>query len=114
VHYSDGAVNGKPYTGAVDISVRCLTEPQIRSLLEALANLGFAGSYRKPGHDDWKGPPHIHAVWAGAPLKPILRWQVESWLEGRNGLGPNRPYEFWQASAAAKNTVRQMYTTHNR
>src|SRR4029077_21154904 len=30
---TDGTFNVKPYTGAVDISIRCLTQAQIKSLL---------------------------------------------------------------------------------
>ena len=109
VHGVDGTLNGASYTGAVDISVRCLTKTQIKSLLEHLATLGFAGWYRKEGQDDWTGPPHIHAVWAGCRLKPVLRRQVEAWLSGGNGLGSNRPYRFWQPTAAAKEKVRKLY-----
>ena len=42
VHDTDGFVEGKAYTGAADISVRCLTEPQIKTLLDRLADAGFA------------------------------------------------------------------------
>jgi len=109
VHDTDVTVNGKSYTGAVDISVRCLTEAQIKMFLGRLANLGFAAWYRKPGRDDWTGPPHIHAVWAGCRLKPVLRQQIESWLNGGNGLGSNRPYQFWQPSPEMKDRVRTLY-----
>ena len=113
VHDTDGTINGVAYTGAVDISVRCLTASQIQSLLGRLAESGFAGWYRKDGQDDWSGPPHIHAVWAGCRLKPILRRQVESWLSGGNGLGSDRPYRFWQASAEIKEVVRALYRKSN-
>jgi hypothetical protein len=113
VHDTDVTVNGKAYTAAADISVRCLSEPQIKSLLTVLGNLGFAAWYRKNGVDDWTGPPHIHAVWAGCSLKPVLRWQVESWLEGGNGLGTNRRYQFWQSSPEMKEKVRARYNSAN-
>jgi len=86
VHDTDGTVNGKAYTGAVDISVRCLTQVQIRTLLARLATAGFAAWYRKDSQDGWTGPPHIHARWAGCRLKPVLRQQVENWLVGGNDL----------------------------
>ena len=114
VHDTDVTVDGKPYTGAVDISVRCLTASQIQSLLGRLAESGFAGWYRKDGQDDWSGPPHIHAVWAGCRLKPILRRQVESWLSGGTGLGSDHPYRFWQPSAEMKEIVSALYTESNR
>jgi hypothetical protein len=113
VHDTDGTINGAAYTGAVDISVRCLTSMQIQLLLGRLAEAGFAGWYRKDGQDDWTGPPHIHAVWAGCRLKPVLRRQVESWLNGGTGLGSDRNYRFWQASAEMKEFVRALYRKSN-
>jgi hypothetical protein len=109
VHDTDGTIAGTPYTGAVDISVRCLNASQIQSLLARLAESGFAGWYRLNGQDDWTGPPHIHAVWAGCRLKPILKRQVESWLNGGTGLGSERPYRFWQASVEVKKVVQTLY-----
>jgi hypothetical protein len=113
VHYTDGTIKGQPYTGAADISVRCLTAQQIRTLLERLAAAGFAAWYRKPGEDDWTGPPHIHAVWAGCSLKPVLQQQVRSWLDGKNGLASNRPYQFWQPSAGTREKVHTLYRESN-
>ena len=113
VHDTDLTVDGKPYTGAVDISVRCLTQRQIKVLLGDLADLGFASWYRTPGKDGWSGPPHIHAVWAGCRLKPVLRSQVEDWLEGKNGLASNEPYQFWQALPEMKEKVRKLYHSSN-
>lgn len=113
VHDTDGTVNGKPYTGAADISVRCLTAAQIQQLLGRLADAGFAAWYRKDGDDGWTGPPHIHAVFAGCALKAVLRRQVESWLDGNNGLGGNTPYKFWKPAAAMKDKVRTAYRKFN-
>jgi hypothetical protein len=113
VHDTDGTINGMPYTGAVDISVRCLTSAQIQSLLARLAGMGFAGWYRKDGQDGWTGPPHIHAVWAGCRLKPVLRQQIESWLSGGTGLGSDQPYKFWQPSEPMKEKVRALYARFN-
>jgi hypothetical protein len=113
VHDTDGTINGNPYTGAADLSVRCLSEAQVKMLLDQLARLGFAAWYRKDGLDDWVGPRHIHAVWAGCRLKPRLQKQVESWLAGRNGLGSDRAYAFWQSAAEAKEKVRSLYRTFN-
>jgi hypothetical protein len=113
VHQTDGTLNGRSYTGAVDISVRCLTESQIKMLLARLAELGFAGWYRKDGRDGWSGPPHIHAVWAGCKLKPALQRQVQSWIDGGNGLGGDLPYQFWQATTGMKDKVRTLYRMFN-
>ena len=113
VHYTDGVIDGQPYTGAADISVRCLTAAQIKTLLERLADAGFAAWYRKPAEDGWTGPPHIHAVWAGCSLKAVLQQQVRSWLDGKNGLASNMPYQFWQPSAAIRQRVQTLYRASN-
>jgi hypothetical protein len=114
VHDTDVTIKGVAYTSAADISVRCLTAPQIQSMLVRLAGSGFAAWYRKEGEDGWRGPPHIHAVFAGSRLKPILQKQVESWLAGRNGLGSNQPYKFWQPSPEMKDQVRTLYSKSNK
>jgi len=113
VHDTDVTMKRIAYTAAADISVRCLTEAQIKSLLADLAGLGFAGWYRKNGQDGWTGPPHIHAVWAGCRLKPFLQYQIESWLDGGNGLGANEHYKFWEPSKEMKDKVRAMYHRFN-
>jgi hypothetical protein len=113
VHYADGTVKGKPYTGAADISVRCLTTAQIKTLLGRLADAGFVAWYRKQGQDDWTGPPHIHAVWAGCRLKPVLRKQVQDWLNGKNGLGTEGDYQFWQPSPQMQEKIRSFYSISN-
>jgi hypothetical protein len=113
VHDTDGTVNGKVYTGAVDISVRCLTQPQIKALLARLADAGFAAWYRKAGQDGWTGPPHIHAIWAGCRLKPVLREQVEDWLASTNGLSSNELYQFWRPAAGMKDKIDKLYRANN-
>jgi hypothetical protein len=113
VHDTDGTDNGDTYTGAVDISVGCLTQKQIKALLVCLANAGFAAWFRDDGQDGWSGPPHIHAVWAGCRLKPALQKQVKSWLDGRNGLRSDQPYQFWRASLEMKENVNSLYHAFN-
>jgi hypothetical protein len=91
------------------MSVRCLSEDQIRRFLSSLANNGFVAWYRKPDTDGWKGPSHIHAVWVSDPLKPRLRGQVGSWLKGHNGLVPNLSYAFWQPAEQEKAMIAKAY-----
>jgi hypothetical protein len=109
VHGTDGLIDGKAYTAAADISVRCLNEAQIRTLLDRLADAGFAAWYRKDGQDGWNGPPHIHAVFAGCRLKPVLHLQVEDWLRGEIGLSRNEAYKFWEPSQPAREKLRVLY-----
>jgi hypothetical protein len=110
-HAQDGTVNGHPYCAATDISVRGLSNTQIRHLLEKLGRVGFAAWFRWPGHDGWPSSEvrHIHAVYANARMKSSLRSQVRSWLVGRNGLVTNWIYQFYRWSATAKATVRHKF-----
>ena len=73
-HARDGFADGKPYTAAVDISVRGLSEGAIRVLLGRLGAGGFAPWYRKPGSDGWPSDeaPHIHAIYVGCRMKSSL------------------------------------------
>ena len=97
-HGPDAIRDGKERTGAVDLSVRCLSEADIRSLLSILTDEGYVAWYRKPGSDGWTEAAHIHAVWVAAPLKRQLRRQVSSWIQGRNGLVGEERYGFWRPS----------------
>lgn len=113
-HLQDGTVAGQPYSAATDISVRNWSQRKIRSVLEELGKEGFAAWYRQPGSDHWPSTsaPHIHAVYVGCKMKPILRRQVNAWLEGRNGLRSNAPYRFYKWSGPAKSKVRSLFRAH--
>jgi hypothetical protein len=107
VHRQDGKVNGQPYCAATDISVRGMTQTQIKHLLERLGREGFAAWYRWPGHDGWPSfdAPHIHAVYANAKMKSALRSQVHAWTVGRNGLASDRRYGFYAWTGVAHDAV---------
>lgn len=110
VHGQDGSLEGKkPYTAAIDLSTKNLTDTQIKQQLARLATLGFIAWYRMPGHDGWpkKRRPHIHAVWVACHLKPRLQRQVASWLAGRNGLALDCPYAYWQPRQDAREAIRR-------
>lgn len=113
-HAPDGNVDGHPYTAAVDLSVRGLTQTQIRALLDRLGQNGFAAWYRWPGHDGWPSSeaPHIHAVFAGVIMKSQLREQVRDYLAGRNGLASHTTYTFWRAPSADRDVVRLLFERH--
>ena len=121
-HRPDSTVDGREYTSAVDISVRCLNQNHIRLLLSALADKGFSAWYRSPGSDGWPlinkktgkvNRSHIHAVWVGNHLKEQLRSQVNSWLQGKNGLVSNQTYKFWQPSSEQKQFIKTQYQAEN-
>jgi len=109
-HNVDEVIDGIEVTSAVDISVRCLNDTQIKELLSLLAQNDIVGWLRRDGIDGWKGVQHIHAVWVGGKLKPQLKMQVHSWLEGRNGLKSNRHYDFWTPSEEEKSLIKTKFS----
>jgi hypothetical protein len=112
-HGVDYSSNGKDYSAAIDISVRCLSEDQIRSLLDELSIQGFAGWYRAKGQDGWNGDHHIHAIWVASPLKPALNVQVNKWLSGKNGLTSDKDYNFWTPKPDAIEGIRSAFSKWN-
>jgi hypothetical protein len=113
-HAADGTADGLPYTAAVDLRTRDLSTAEIRALLGALAQHGFAAWYRQPGADGWPASeaPHIHAVFAGVVMKSQLRSQVRDYLVGRNGLSSHGAYRFYTPTAMELATVRLLFTRH--
>ena len=114
-HAPDGQWDGHPYCAATDLHVADLGHDDIRSLLSQLAGMGFAAFFRRPGFDHWPAYDalHVHAVYAGVPMKPSLQDQVHQWLHGLNGLASRAPYEFWQPSPAQCQIVRALFLAHN-
>jgi len=101
-HKKDFSHKGISYSAAVDISIRCLDDEQIKYLLGELALRGFASWLRRKNEDGWNSSDHIHAVWVYAKLKPQLYNQVNNWLLGRNGLASDLEYQFWSPNAVQK------------
>ena len=114
-HAPDGHEGGAPYCAATDLHVQDLGFSEVRGLLSALANQGFAAFFRRPGFDHW--PPydvlHVHAVYAGVAMKPALQVQVHDWLHGLNGLASHAEYAEWQPSGAECQAVRTLFLAHN-
>jgi hypothetical protein len=110
-HAEDGRVGGEPYCAAVDLRARDLDQREITDLLIRLGENGFAAWYRWPGHDGWPADeaPHIHAVFAGVPMKNALEGQVEDFLVGLNGLASHRHYSFWEAPQAILDIIRLLF-----
>ncbi|RYX81268.1 hypothetical protein EON83_24785 [bacterium] len=93
-HLRDGTINGEDYCAAVDMAVPDLTSHKRDELLEALARVGFAAWYRSGPR--WKNGEHIHAVYAGLPMKAPLQGQVRLWNRERRHSG--RKALRWQKS----------------
>lgn len=114
-HAQDGTVDGKPYCAAVDFSVSGLTDTQVKTLIAKLDALGFAAFYRKPGYDGWPASEarHVHAVFAGARMKSLLRTQIWDFLANKNGLASHTYYSFYQAPADVKAYVKAIFLAAN-
>lgn len=111
LHKADGILNSEPYCAAVDLSVAGLSIDQIRRLLAALARNGFAGWYRYTG--SFAKSRHIHAVYAGLPMKAALRNQVLSYLDDRNGLKGNGRETFYTAPPEDDARIRALFERAN-
>lgn len=114
-HAQDGTISGAAYCAATDIRVGGLTESQVHALVDRLTTQGFAAYYRNPGHDGWPSTEarHIHAIYAGVPMKASLRAQVRDWLQGLNGLTSHTAYTFFQPSAAQRALVQSLFNQFN-
>ncbi len=114
-HAPDGRANGLQYSAATDISTRGLSHTEIRALLSRLADQGFAGWYRWPGHDGWPSSeaPHIHTIYVGCAMKSALDAQVRDWLVGRNGLRSHATYTFLAWSTRQRDLVRTLFNRFN-
>lgn len=89
---------GTHYSAATDLT----TSSHPCERVHALRMHGFAAWYRFPPSFS----PHIHAVYAGTPvLKSSLKNQIQSFLEGRNGLVSNAIDTACPITQAEKNAV---------
>ncbi len=114
-HDPDGTVDGKLYTAAVDLSVKGLSDAEIRNLLERVQKVGFAAWYRNPGHDGWPSydVAHIHAVYGGCAMKLSLRNQIHDFCKGKNGLQSHTAYGFYTSDPLSIQVVRTLFLAHN-
>ncbi|MBM4360769.1 MAG: hypothetical protein FJ096_21895 [Deltaproteobacteria bacterium] len=114
-HAKDGTIDGVDYSAATDLSVKTLTNAQVKVLVDDLATHGFAAFFRDPGKDGWPSTEarHIHAIFVGVPMKDSLKAQVKDWLEGLNGLKSHAPYTFYQASPAQKAFIEELFKKAN-
>ena len=95
-HLQDGVLNGESYCAAVDLGVSDLSPAKRGAFLEAMACVGFIAWYRSG--PKWVGDEHVHAVYAGLPMKPQLRAQVRLWSRerARSGRKPLRWQKKWR------------------
>jgi hypothetical protein len=114
-HAKDGdvTVNGKqiPYCAAVDLRTNGMTAAQIKKLLQELARQGFAAWYRFEGK--FTNNRHIHAVFAGLPMKQQLRSQVIDFLNDRTGLVGHAEETFYTAPTALDKPLALMLVRSN-
>lgn len=114
-HLQDGVAGGHPYSAAIDLSVRGLTDAQVRVLVARLDAMGFAAFFRNPGRDGWPASEarHVHAVFAGARMKASLRAQIADFLAGKNGLASHTTYTFYEPPAEVKAYVKRIFDAAN-
>lgn len=114
-HAADGSVGGAQYSAATDLSVKGLTDAQVKVLIAKLDALGFAAFFRNPGHDGWPSSEarHVHAVFAGAKMKSSLRSQIADFLAGKNGLASHTTYTFYQAPVDVKAYIKKIFDAAN-
>jgi hypothetical protein len=114
-HDQDGVSEGFAYTAAVDLSVSGWSDAHIRDVLQNLGWAGYAAFYRNPCHDGWPcgEARHIHAVYAGVPMKSMLDSQISDYRNQRNGLASHTTYSFYTWSPGAKDTVARFWDTYN-
>ena len=106
-HLQDGTAKGYAYSAATDLRTLGMSEAQVKTLLQNLAEVGFVAWYRKPGSDGWPstGAFHIHAIWVSAPMKLSLRNQVHAFMAAKNGLKSNTTYTFYTWSQCWKDAL---------
>jgi hypothetical protein len=109
--FPNGTIHGEPYCAALDLSVRGLTEAQVRTWLECLAQNGFAGWYRYTG--SFKASKHIHCIFVGLRMKALLRRQVVDFLADRNGLVNHGKEQFYTAPAEVDSKLRALFERAN-
>ncbi len=81
--------------GAVDISVSNMTERQRKATVHWLKRAGFSVWFRPALPGKWG--PHIHAILLGhRTASPEAKWQMQSYLDHRNGLANNAYDPTWR------------------
>ncbi len=114
-HAKDGVADGHAYSAATDLSISGLSEAQVMALLDQLTAVGFIAYYRKPGSDGWPSNQarHLHVLWAGAPMKRILRDQARDWHVNKNGLASHTTYKFKTWTPCWHDSIWTRYLTKN-
>ena len=106
-------LDGEFYSAAADLSVMNptrLTNTQIATWIEELCRAGFIAFYRTAPFS-----PHIHTVYAGVRMKPILLSQCKDFFAARNGLVSHTSIEdkFWCPSDTLRDIPRAMFKESN-
>jgi hypothetical protein len=114
-HAQDGVYNGHAYSAATDLSVKGLSDAQVRTLVARLDRLGFAAFFRNPGYNGWPSSEarHLHVVFGGARMKSSLRSQIWDFLAGKNGLTSHLTMTFYQPPAEVKDYLKRIFLAAN-
>jgi len=103
--YNKGGVAASAGThdggGVVDFSVKEMDALDIRRMLKALKDTGFAAWHRRIRPGVWSA--HVHAVAIGCPdLAPIAKRQVTAFDAGKDGLASNEKDPSYRPNPAVK------------
>ncbi len=111
-HTADGVDEfGHGYCAAVDLSVKhpgALTDDEIQTVLDELAQRGFIGWFR-----DWGVNSHIHVVFCALKMKVQLRDQVHDWFQHRDGLADHGFDDYFMPTVDEDNTCRADFLAYN-
>lgn len=116
-HAQDGTLGGRPYTCAVDLSVKSFygltgyRDKTIRWFLFCLARRGFIAFYRYRGSFAFNR--HIHMVYVGHPMKPQLQRQCRDFWNGRDGLAGHGAEPYWTAPQSVDALLKQLFHKSN-
>ena len=113
-HGRDGTASGRDYSAATDLSVRGMSDAEVKDLIEKMTEVGFIAYFRDTGKDGWNGVRHVHAIWPGARMRTSLRNQVADWVVGKGALVSHTPCRFYQWSQCWRDAIKEVYVAHNR
>jgi hypothetical protein len=115
-HKADSTIKNRhgarePVTGAVDIRTRDLTEGEIESLLTWLYEAGFVGWWRHEG--SFAENQHIHAIYVGMYLKPLLCRQFWDFIGKKDGLAGHGFINHVRATVEQNQKLIKLFSTYN-
>ena len=116
-HVKTGVYDGADYSPCLDFHVTDLSHADaLTYIVTPLAARGCPAFLRVPGADGWPAADayHVHAIYPGCNLTPIVAHQVMDWLSvpTRNGLARHQPFEAYKASPSDREACKALFAEH--